>query len=574
MLFVCAILCIGCIKHKDYPEAILQAQSCMDEHPDIALRLLSTYEDSIDMHSEEIRMYYYLLTIQAQDKLYIKPNSDSLINSIVHFYENCDNIDRQIMAYYYQGSVYRDLNDAPRALKSFQQVLQLGDKYSPSDILARTFNQMGTLFAYQGLYDESLIANKKAAEQFLLQGKKHRISYALRDIARMYGVKNQTDSACLYYQRAYQTAVSANDSNRMYRILGEMGCFLIDSPTTREKGKRILYDLINKGKMYDNVNSKLGSLYRYEGKWDSAYYFLDKIKFSVDIKRRYSAYNDLFLIESQKGNYALAIQYAIEANALRDSIDHIKQTEAISKINSLYQYQLIEKENLQLKDINSSKQLLIHTLVAILVIIVTIAIAFYFYMKQQQEKATLQAEKIKNLKDRQYAQSQEAIINNWAKIDMLKKHIPSDKKNCNLEYQLIEARKETLEITNKQIEAANTEQGLRNMVLQKSKIYIRFHKAGCDSAIKISERDWSELIKAIDSAYPNFSDNLFAFYPKLSLIELRICCLIKISIPTSDIANLIGRTRSAVTQSRIRLYKKIHGKDGKAEDLDRFILDL
>ena len=168
LLLLWVIFCAGCTRHQAYPEVIQRAESCMDTHPDSALHYLSAYADSIGMQSEETRMYYHLLTLQAKDKLYMKPTSDSLINRIMAFYDETDDKDKQMLAYYYQGSVYRDLNDAPRALKAFQQVLQLGEGYPPCDLFARTYNQMGTLFAYQGLYDESLEANKKAAEQFIL----------------------------------------------------------------------------------------------------------------------------------------------------------------------------------------------------------------------------------------------------------------------------------------------------------------------------------------------------------------------------------------------------------------------
>lgn len=360
LLLLWVIFCAGCTRHQDYPEAIQRAKSCMDEHPDSALQLLTAYADSISTQPEETRMYYHLLTHQAKDKLYMKPTSDSLINRIVAFYDETDDKDKQMLAYYYQGSVYRDLNDAPRALKAFQQVLDLGEGYPPCDLFARTYNQMGTLFAHQGLYNESLEANKQSVQQYLLQGKKNKTSYALRDIARMYNVKNQRDSASHYYQRAYQTAVSANDSNRMNRIKAEWGCYMTNDSTTRETGKQILLALVRQGKTYPNIFSNLGSLYRHEGKWDSAYHFFDKMRTTTDINKRQAAFQDLAFIESQKGNLALAIEYGKYANILRDSIDKITQTEVLAKIHSLYQYQHIEKENLRLKEANTGKLLVIY----------------------------------------------------------------------------------------------------------------------------------------------------------------------------------------------------------------------
>ena len=87
---------------------------CMNEHPDPALELLQHQKDSIASFPEETQMYYHLLCIQARDKQYIEHTSDSLINQIVQYYENRDDAEKLMMAYYYQGSTYRDMNDAPR----------------------------------------------------------------------------------------------------------------------------------------------------------------------------------------------------------------------------------------------------------------------------------------------------------------------------------------------------------------------------------------------------------------------------------------------------------------------------
>lgn len=69
-------------------------------------------------------------------------------------------------------------------------------------------------------------------------------------------------------------------------------------------------------------------------------------------------------------------------------------------------------------------------------------------------------------------------------------------------------------------------------------------------------------------------DKLYVYYPKLSNIELQICCFVKISIPINNIATFIGCTRAAVTQARTRLYKKMLEKEDKACDLNKFISDL
>ena len=100
LTIILSVSTFACQQYKDYPEAIQRAENCMDTHPDSALQLLTAYADSIGTQPEETRMYYHLLTHQAKDKLYMKPTSDSLINRIVAFYDETDDQDKQMLAYY------------------------------------------------------------------------------------------------------------------------------------------------------------------------------------------------------------------------------------------------------------------------------------------------------------------------------------------------------------------------------------------------------------------------------------------------------------------------------------------
>ena len=383
------IALMGCSGQTSYPEAMKQAESCMDTHPDSAFHLLSAYEDSINTLPEEAQMFYHLLTIQAKDKLYITHTDDSLINRIVQFYEEENRPERLMLAYYYQGSVYRDMNDAPRALKAFQQVADMNRNCPPSDLMARTYNQMGTLFAYQGLYNESLEANRQAARQFLLQEKKNRTSYAYRDMARMFDMKEQKDSALFYYQKACSTALEANDSNRYYNILGEMAGFYDRELNKADTAKIMLLQVLQNRKVrINNVYQILGRIYQKEKQWDSAYFYFGKNLNTRDIDQLYYTHTRLFSLETEKQNYPQAISHIKTALKLNDSIKKITQTEAIAKINSLYNYQHIEKDNinLKLKQKQQTQIILFLLLGLLLTIVATILILLLIKQKHQNQR--------------------------------------------------------------------------------------------------------------------------------------------------------------------------------------------
>ena len=138
MLLGIAIFWASCNNSAPYPHTLQQAESLMNARPDSALHLLAGMADSLAMLPEETQMYHHLLTIQAKDKQYITHTSDSLINRIVSFYEDYGDNERLMMAYFYQGSVYRDMNDAPRALKAFHQAIDAGKDTKNLTLLGQT----------------------------------------------------------------------------------------------------------------------------------------------------------------------------------------------------------------------------------------------------------------------------------------------------------------------------------------------------------------------------------------------------------------------------------------------------
>lgn len=570
------ILLTGCTRHVSYPETILQAEICMDAYPDSALHLLSNYGDSVDALPDEAQMYYHLLTIQAKDKLYITHTDDSLINRIVRFYKKTDNPDRLMLAYYYQGSVYRDMNDAPRALKAFQQVVDMNRNCPPSDLMARTYNQMGTLFAYQGLYDESLEANRQAARQFLLQEKKNRTSYAYRDMARMFDMKEQKDSALFYYQKAHSMAVEVGDSHRIYGILGEMAGFYERKLAKADTAKIMLLQVLQNHKAHSHsVYQILGRIYQKEKQWDSAYFYFGENLNTRNIDQLYYTHTRLFSLETEKRNYPKAIRHIKMALKLNDSIKKITKTEAIAKINSLYNYQHINKELEKEQQDNLKRKFTNYILSSVLLVLFILMGWLIAYIKQRKALAFQREKQLLLLKEELYMRSTEALENNQRKIHSLEEELcqlKSDKKQLIIE---LTQQKELLEISSQKIMTVQTERGLKENIFKESEIYQLFHKAcHVQPNIKITEKEWQELQTTIDDTYPNFSKTLYSLCPQLSLMDLRICYAIKISLSVTDIANLVNRSKSAITASRIRLYKKLHGEEGSAEMFDRFIVDL
>ena len=566
------LTCFSACKRSAYPPVMQQAAELMNTRPDSALYLLEGMADTLAMLPDEARMYWHLLTIQAKDKQYITHTDDSLINRIVEFYKDEGNDERLMMAYYYQGSTYRDMNDAPRALKAFQQALDLN--VPNYDLQAKAYNQMGTLFMYQGLHDEVIRVNRKAIELYLSQGKRNKISYAQRDIARMYDVKNVPDSALHYYQEACRTALEDGDSVRYYGILGELGGYYCETGE-QEKAKQLLRLIESLPSVPNKIHiySMLGELYENVNQLDSAGYYYAKNLGQKNTRDIYYSYKGLYEIEKSKGNYKQAQEYLDKALILKDSLDNAMQTEEIAKINALYNYQHIEEENLKLKLTEEHSKNIILALLSVVLILFILFLLLFLRHRSIKEQHRINKYKLESLKGKE--QNPNALDENQRRIDELESWLQNDTRGKDIpDTQMLHVQLQHLKLRNQEIQLSMEQQKLAIQTLKQTDVYKLFRRASINEDAKVSEKHWVELQAEIRKVYPNFVLHLKELSPKVSDVELKICLLTKLGMPQSHIANVLGYTRGGVSLACERFYKKIFGTKYTAKEFAHFIEEI
>lgn len=578
MLLGIAIFWASCNNSAPYPHTLQQAENLMNTRPDSALHLLEDMADSLAMLPEETQMYHHLLTIQAKDKQYITHTSDSLINHIVSFYEDYGDNERLMLAYYYQGRVYRDMNDAPRALKTLQQAMDLN--VPNYDLQAKIYNQMGALFMYQGLHDEVIRVNRRAMEAYLILGKRNKISYFQRDIARMYDIKNMPDSALYYYKEACHTALADGDSARYDGIQGELGGFYykignIDKAKQTLKQMELSTHIKNKSHIY----YILGNLYHHAQNLDSAYYYKMKVLKTGNINKTCSSYAELAKLESAKGKFQQANHYWEKAVELSDSIYRISQTESLVKINSLYNYQHTEKKNAQLILEKEKQEFWTLFFIAISICSIALGVTINLYQKRKKEKILTKIEEKKMQDEQKYKSSLDAIKDNLLKIAELDKLLQKkDIENDLLQQKLAEVQKEKLKAQNEAIKQWNEEQKLRLMTFKNSEVYQELLQASKDETYNMTPMKhpgkWMTIQEHIDSIYPDFTDRLHKLCPTLSDRDLQVCYLTKLGMSPSDISRVLKQSRQAITNIRKRIMQKIEQITPKSSNFDHFIEDF
>lgn len=577
-IYLLSIILLHCFcgcKEQAYPETLVLIDSLSGTNPDSAMIALSAIREKMGAENRHTQMYYQLLCIKATDKAYIPHTSDSCILQLIEYYEQKKEKRHLPETYYYAGRVYRDLGDAPQALDYYQKAQHASQDSKDYKLISRIYSQMGTLYVYQRVYDEALSVFKKSHYYEILSNDTIGQIYSLRDIGRAFTGCNKADSALFYYENAYQQAQNRGNAHLTGVISGELTSLYTQLGMYAEAEKAIRASL--QAKKTRNLAPRFSTtadLYFQTGNLDSAAYYYRKLLEFDDYYSKQGGYEGLGNICRQRHQYKEALDYIELYLAYTDSIKKRTDTETIRKMQSLYNYQLKEKENKKLKDINTKQKAKVTFLIFILMLSTISIFSYSQYSKRKKEKKKERQRRLEEAKERQYKKSIQFIEENEEHIHNLKLQLQTAKSEKDqLHQELIEAQKELFENTNKQIEAEQKEQALSEASLKQSDIYIFFHQAAKNNT-KIGTTDWTALQTAVDYAYKDFSKRLCALYPQISKQELHICLLLKISIPATGIANLTMRSKQAVTSSRKKLYEKIHGRQGSPEKWDQFIQAL
>lgn len=71
----------------------------------------------------------------------------------------------------------------------------------------------------------------------------------------------------------------------------------------------------------------------------------------------------------------------------------------------------------------------------------------------------------------------------------------------------------------------------------------------------IEATEWQGLEQTVNTCYSDFSIRLKSSFPRLTKLDIRYCCLIKLHIPVVDIATLMHVKTTTVFMVKYRIYK-------------------
>ncbi|RHR36863.1 tetratricopeptide repeat protein [Parabacteroides sp. AF18-52] len=581
----CLLSFVMCTEQpKELLPELSRAELLMQRCPNSALAVL----DSMEVPSPSDKFQYAtwcLLITQARDKNYIKHISDSLINIALDYFEKQNDPVRKATALYYEGRVNHDLNNAEEAADYYLRARDAAKNTTDYRLLCLINIHLGTLYAYRGLADLALKAYENAYDYSIQLKDSTLISNSYSCLGRVSTLNNDWTKGLDYYKKAIGIAEQAGSLKALTLAYGEIvtvyrSLSMLDS---------CMYYLDKSKKIEEKHNISalpqtylgIGETYYCMGQSDSAYFYLEKALNTTNPYTKQDATQTLYYLCRDLGKYEDAIQYNEQYWIYKDSVDNINRSSEIAEIQVKYkQEKLLNINN------NLENKLLWGTI--ILLVIISILIYFYQHKLLKKERTIQENRKQLEMSINHLHENENIIYENETLIKALSSQIEDhvgSQEHINdqmKEFERIRQNNASLQSQN-EILQRNIEKYVSRLKEkgEELKTYERLvtentylserQRYLCSQLIKhinilnclksnpeyIDEFRCSEIFNSMNIVYPNLIDRLRRDF-SLTNDDLLICCLIKLQLNNSIMAELLAISPSSVTKRKQRLKERIN----------------
>lgn len=536
-------------------------KSIGDTNPSLAMSMLDSLDINIRNQPERVIKKFDLLRLRVQDKAYITATSDIAAKQLVTYFEKNGTALEKQEAYFYAGSVYRDLQDTPRALKYFFKALEIAENSKQFD----TVMQRNTFSNLHYLY-------------FNVQDYPKAYEYAMKEYKLSQSI-NKMELTCLMHlgmsltvldsikqaKEIYKIALDTISSNPQLKEDHEVLCSLLfnfsylKDSVQASRCYKLLQDL-NLDDSNDAKNYAYGEFFLLVRKKEAAISAFNRILHNkTDLLRMYDASKALFHIYNEGKQVVEANKMANLFVSLCDSIDLGKRQELAATVKNEYQYHKDQQREQKIINEKERLQSWLIISVAAIVIILLIAVAFIFYKRYTYLNRLLAISN--DLNDLSVAKQQLQTNIKKKEQELLASQSLLDKRENELKSVKNQLKDLNGELTKYDEKLKKKEQLLSEKIAQSQTFLNLLHQTELEEKAEdvifnirqssegkkhMTTTNWKQLYKAVDELYPAFKDQLMKELGSFSEQQMQVCYLMRIGLSKPQIQNITNLSRVTI----------------------------
>lgn len=592
------------------PFSLDDVSALIDVAPDSAFGLLNQVkQEQLDDLSERERNCYYLLRAKAQNKAFVDFDDDSLMLALVSYYDKEGSANERVLANYLLGCVYRDLNEAPHAVNSFQKAVDCADTLSADcdiRLLSCVYSQMAYIFEKQMLWNEEIQYRKKSIKYSVLAND---TLNALHDYCLLAGDYYQKDEPkkvekMMLISKAMFDKIGAQREWLTHSILlialytEQLGEFEKAKPYIDEYEAKTI-DVDEHGELIPSKKqfySYKAHYYEYKNELDSSIYYYGKATHpDMSHSERELKYRGLLRVYQRMGESDSIAKYATLYCKANDSTVTLTDRELTMKMASLYDYnrfvQKASEEQHKAREAASSLRLVI--LLSVFLAAIAGAIILYLHRNRKRRQRELEeamegytavCRKLEKSKrehadlERYYkllsatlqaelVETEDCSAEQGKKRERMQSGIDVLDELQHMEAEKYDSRQGALQVELEQLLRSRRIREIndRSSAFLNSPKVKFFRAVVSDPRLCVSEDDWDKVIKVSEQFFPVFLHDLHA-NPNISVQAVKVAVLILMKLHTGEMANLLCVNKQRISNIKSEMNKTLFG-DSSARTL-------
>ena len=535
-----------------------------DTLPKVAMQRLDSIKPQFDNESEYMRNKFALLDIRLHDKAYITHTSIKPIKGVCGYFEENGTAAEQQEAYYYMGSVYRDLNDYPNAVTYFLKSAEVAESNSDIDgaLWKNAYSQLFYLYNQQLNYSSALDAAIKGldiAEKFKTVNERTYMS-----VSCSYHEIEDTIKTIKYADLALELieakGICPSNADIIAYAIGKYSVY-----GCREKAERcykLLAQLPEKARPFNHLTNISDYYERFVSADSAAVAMSELYNTTNSIESKYDAARWLTRFYVAKGEYEKAAGYAINFINANEAVIDKRNFEHTTNANNFYRYRRDKEEEMAIMEKAARDRLNLLLGISVSVIIMSVVGLLHYHRKKQLLDIILSKEKNIRQAKAMVASKDAELEKEKASIEQKEKELATlNTTNTKLTNQLEAAENDfrMLVAQNREL----TRLTLMNDIACDAKDIIEKVKRASEGKYHLSDDEWKELLGAIDKLYPEFTHEVQSKFKRINEPLLRVCYLLKIGLTGPQIVNLTGYPRQTVWVRIKRIEAVLSIKDAR-----------
>ena len=563
------VVCLTGCRHGNTTDSMLaRIQQLLDsDSAYAAASLINESEAQAATFSKAQQMRFQLLKAEVMNKTWVDFTSDSIMTSVVAYYDKTGNPNERMLAHYLLGCVYRDLKETPQAIACYQDAIDCADTLSADcdfKTLSCIYSQMAYLFNKQLALTDAIESRQKSAHYSFLIGDTLNALYDLTQMTGDYMMQGKNDSAEAIFMKAMAMYLQ-HGYKKEWAIVSLPMAHLYLLPPIRLKETKAVLDL------YTTTSGQFTSegtlpykermFYRYLGK-----YYVDSI-----------------------------VKYTLLYCQANDSSVATRDRELITQMHASYNYSRVQKEAFRQKARAAKAQnwLTFFIALAILLLLIAIWIVLFFRKRRLLKQQELERTR-RELEEAKAAYQKEIDALNLLEsahqqvIELIQGELKSSQDDSELyraKYEESQHRRMELQRTYEERVKMHQEEIER----MKSKIEDLQQKAGVTDSLaaarafletdivrriqdlagksryELLKAEWDSLMLEFGKSYPALLSDLHQV-PTINEKGIYTCILIIIKLRESDIAHFLNVGDTAVSNYKSDINQSLF-KDKSARTL-------